>query len=202
MTYTPVRYKTYLQYLDADLSPDGNLRLLSNGEVIELPPEDAENDFIADELAEFLKKFVNNRRLVRSSSTEIQVHPIGDNRVNRKPDVIVLQPEHLDLMTDLKKNAILFDMPAPRFVAEVVSPGSESSANYRRDYEWKRQQYEWWQVLEYWIIDRHRQQIVVCTLINDVYEENCYRNSDIIQSWVFPTLKLVTDKLLTGELFL
>ncbi len=167
-----------------------------------MPPEDAENDFIADELAELLKKFVSNRRLVRSSSTEIQVHPVGDNRVNRKPDVIVLQPEHLDLMKGLKKNAILFDMPAPVFIAEIVSPGSEGSANYRRDYEWKRQQYEWWQVPEYWIIDRHRQQVVVCTLINETYKEHYYDNSKLIQSLVFPTLTLATDKLLMGELFL
>ncbi len=40
MTYTSVRYKNYEAYLAADLGSDGKFRLLSNGEVIELPPED------------------------------------------------------------------------------------------------------------------------------------------------------------------
>jgi Uma2 family endonuclease len=146
-----------------------------------------------------LKRLVKNRRLVKSASTELQVHPVGDRRVNREPDLIVLRPEHLELMADLKKNAILFGMPAPAFVAEVVSPGSETSDNYRRDYEWKRQQYEWWAIPEYWIIDRHRQQVVVFVLKQGTYRESVYRNSEVIDSWVFPTLKLSASELLSGE---
>ncbi len=87
MTYTAIKYKTYADYLESDLGPDRNYRLLSNGEVIELPPED--------------------------DSTEIQVHSVGDDRVNRKPDVVVLRPEHIDLMATIKKSTVLFDMPAP-----------------------------------------------------------------------------------------
>jgi hypothetical protein len=47
MTYTPLRYKTYAEYLASDLGPDGDFRLLNNGEVIELPPEDERNTSIA-----------------------------------------------------------------------------------------------------------------------------------------------------------
>lgn len=143
VTFTSTGYENYAEYLAADIGSDGNFRLLSNGRIIELPPEDKENSFIADEFAELLKRLLKNRWLVKSSSTELQVHPIGDNRVNRESALIVLRPEHLSLMAELKKNTILFGMPAPLFVAEVVSIGSESSTNYRRDYEWKRQQYEW-----------------------------------------------------------
>ncbi len=64
MTYTSVRYKKYEAYLASDLSSDGNFRLLSNGEIVELPPEDKENNFIADESTEKLKRLVKNRRLV------------------------------------------------------------------------------------------------------------------------------------------
>ena len=49
MTVTSVRYKTYEDYLHSDLGSDGNFRLLSSGEVIELPPEDEENICIANE---------------------------------------------------------------------------------------------------------------------------------------------------------
>ncbi|MEL6813310.1 MAG: Uma2 family endonuclease [Cyanobacteria bacterium J06598_3] len=200
MTFTSVRYKTYREYLDADLDADGNFRLLRNGKVIELPPEDDENYFIADELAEQLKRLLKNRRLVRSGSTELQVHPVGDKAVNRVPDLMVLQPEHLELMAELKKSTILFGMPAPLLVAELVSPDNESTANYRGDYEWKKQQYEWWGISEYWIIDRHRQQVVVFVLNDDCYQEYLYTGAESIESPVFPALQLSADKLLSGEI--
>ncbi len=201
MTFTSTRYENYAEYFEADLGLDGNFRLLSNGEIIKLPPGNEENSFIADEFAELLKRLLKNRRLVKSSSTELQIHPVGDSRVNKEPDLIVLRPEHPGLMAEIKKNAILFGMPAPLFVAEVVGTGSEGSANYRRDYEWKRQQYEWWEIPKYWIIDRHKQQVVVLKLIDGTYEEHCYRGSHILLSSVFPTLELSAEKLLAGKIF-
>ncbi len=199
VTYTSVRYKTYAEYLNSDLGSEGNFRLLSNGEVIELPPEDEENICIATELLFVLGALVKPRRLIRTASTELQVHPVGDGRVNREPDVLVLRPEHIKLMAATQKSAILFGMPAPAFVAEVVSPGGESSANYRRDYEWKRQQYQDWEIPEYWIIDRHRQQVTVLILQDGVYREQVYRDAEAIRSKVFPTLSLSVSEVLQGN---
>jgi Uma2 family endonuclease len=198
VTSTSVRYRTYLEYLEAELGEDGSFRLLSSGEVIQLPPEDESNTFIADELAYALKQVVTNRRLVKTYSTELQVHPVGDRRMSRAPDVMVLQPDSLEQMAGLKKGAILFEMPAPVFVAEVVSPGGEGSDNYRRDYEWKRQQYEWWKIPEYWIIDRHRKIVSVLVLNKGIYEERVYRESDRISSSVFPALNVSLQQLLAG----
>ncbi len=199
MTYTSVRYKTYAEYLEADLSPDGKFRLLSNGEVIELPPEDEENVCIATELLFALGQVVKPKRLIRTSATEIQVHPVGDGRVNREPDVIMLRPEHIELLKMTKKSTILLGMPAPAFVAEVVSPGGKSSDNYRRDYEWKRQQYQDLEIPEYWIIDRHRQQVTVLILTDDTYTEQVYTNSEIIRSKAFPTITLSAAQVLLSE---
>ena len=198
MTFTSTRYKTYREYLASELT-DSNLRLLSNGEVIELPPEDRENSFIAEELTERLKRLLSDRRLV-STSTEIEVQPVGDSRVNRRPDLSVLRPEHLELMNALKKNAVLIGMPPPLLLAEVVSPGSDHTENYLRDYKWKRQQYQWWQVPEYWIIDRHRQQVVIFTLEGGTYEEQIYKGADTVRSQLFPTLQLSANQLLSGDI--
>jgi len=200
MTFTSVRYRTYNDYLNSDLGPDGNFRLLDSGEVIQLPPEDDENLFVASELGELLKRLSESRRLVRSGSTEIQVNPVGDGRVNRVPDLVVLRPEHLLLMSEIKKSVILFGWPPPLLVAETVSPGSDRSENYRRDYEWKKQQYEWWQIPEYWIIDRHRQQVVIHTLTDGVYQEQKYTNATSLHSSLFPTLQLTASSLLSGNI--
>ncbi|MGB3294309.1 MAG: Uma2 family endonuclease [Phormidesmis sp.] len=52
---------------------------------------------------------------------------------------------------------------------------------------------------EYWVIDRHRQQVVVFVLQEGIYEERYYRGSDISVSSVFPTLVITADKLLSGK---
>ncbi len=133
---------------------------------------------------------------LRNGNREIQVNPVGDRWVNRKPDLMVLQPEHLDTV----KQAILLDMLPPLFVAEVVSPGSENSDNYLRDYVWKRQQYEELGIPEYWIIDPHREKVTVLTLVEERYErEAIYRASEQIVSTVFPTLKISVQSLLKGD---
>ena len=198
MTYTSVRYKTYLEYLESDLGSDGNFRLLSNGEVIELPPEDEDNIRVATELLFVLGQFVRPRTLVRTASTEIQVQPLGDGRINRAPDIVVLRPEHVELMARFRKSTVLFEMPAPAFVAEVVSPGNENSDSYRRDYEWKRQQYQDWKIPEYWIIDRHRQKVTVLILKNGVYQEKVYRTTASICSEAFPLLTLTAAQVLAA----
>lgn len=98
MTYTPIRYRSYQEYLDDDqLNPDGNYRLLSTGEVIEVASEDDENLRLAIRLLLTLDQLPGLRNLVRNGNKEIQVNPVGDKQVNRKPDVIVMRPEHLEM---------------------------------------------------------------------------------------------------------
>jgi Uma2 family endonuclease len=201
VTYTSVRYSTYAEYLSSDLGPDGKFCLLTNGEVVELPPEDEENIRVATELLFVLGQFVVPRTLVRTASTELQVNPMGDGRVSREPDLVVLQPEHIQLLGASKKSAVLLGMPAPAFVAEVVSPGGKGSENYRRDYEWKRQQYQDLEIPEYWIIDRHRQQVSVLILRAGVYADTLYRGTEVIRSEAFPKLSLSAEQVLcAGDL--
>jgi len=198
VTYTQVRYSTYAEYLKSDLGTDTRFCLLSNGEVLELPPEDEENIRVATELLFVLGQFVTPRTLVRTASTELQVNPIGDGRINRVPDVVVLQPEHIALMADLKKSAIRLEMPPPAFVAEVVSPGGEASDNYRRDYEWKRLQYQELEIPEYWIIDRHRQRVTVLILQKGRYEESVYKGAELVRSQTFSALNLSAKQILSA----
>ena len=195
MTYTPILYRSYQEYLDDDqLGPDGNYRLLSTGEVIEVASEDDENLRLAIRLLLTLDQLPGLRNLVRNGNKEIQVNPVGDKQVNRKPDVMVMRPEHLKIA----RQAITLGMPAPQFVAEVVSPGPESSENYQRDYVWKRSQYQQWRIPEYWIIDPHREQVTVLTLQDDTYQETVYKEGDVIVSEAFPELALTVSAVLTG----
>ena len=198
MTYTLPRYQSYQEYLDDDrLHHENNYRLLSTGEVIEVSSEDDENLWLANILIAAILSVqgLSFIELIRNGNKEIQVSPMGDKRVNRKPDLLVMQPDHLQTA----KQAIKLGMSAPAFVAEVVSPGSESSDNYLRDYVWKRQQYQAWQIPEYWIVDPHRQQVTVLTLVDAEYQEMVYRDQCEIVSATFPALKLTVRALLAGE---
>ena len=199
MTYTPTRYQTYQDYLeDEDLSPDGNYRLLSTGELIEVPSEDDANLVIAYALIASLFQIAGGafKQRVRNGNKELQVLPVGDGRVNRKPDVMVLHPEHLEVA----RQAITFGMQPPLFVAEVVSPGAKNSDNYKRDYLWKREQYQAWQIPEFWIVDPHREKVTVLVLVDGIYQEKVYSGSEQITSAIFPELTIKAQDLLTGDL--
>ncbi|MGC1309014.1 MAG: Uma2 family endonuclease [Phormidesmis sp.] len=195
MTYTPIRYRSYQEYLDDDqLNSEVNYRLLSTGELIEVASEDDENLRIAMELAFALMQVPQLRGLVRANSKEMQVSPVGDKCVNRKPDVVVLHPEHLENA----RQAITLNVRAPQFVAEVVSPGSVSSDNYKRDYVWKRSQYAQLGIPEYWIVDRHRQKVTVLVLAEETYKEAVYEGDQTIISKAFPSLTLTAKQVLAG----
>lgn len=193
---TQPRYKSYQEYLDDDsLSPDRNYRLLNTGELIEVASEDDLNLRIAAVVI-YLIAQLGDRALserVRSNSKEIQVSPVGDGCVNRKPDLMILHPDHL---TEARQ-AVLIGMEPPAFVAEVVSPGNEKSDNYLRDYQWKRQQYQSWGISEYWIIDPHRQKVTVLLLKEGVYVAQVYEGNTPIPCATLPALSTTAAEILT-----
>ena len=195
MTYTPVRYRSYQEYLDDErLAEHGNYRLLDTGELIELASENDDNTLIAIRLLLALCQLPGLQDLVRNGNKEIQVRPVGDRWINRKPDLLVMLPEH----RRTAKQAITLDQPPPQLVAEVVSPGAESSDNYLRDYVWKRSQYEKLGIPEYWIVDPHRQRVTVLVLTDGSYEETVFEGDSAIASRCFPELALRTRELLVG----
>ncbi|MEL6940078.1 MAG: Uma2 family endonuclease [Cyanobacteria bacterium J06598_1] len=199
MTYTPVqnraRYQSYQEYLDDEsLSTEINHRLLSTGELIEVASEDDMNLWIAIrlmlKLAQIEGGILADR--VRNGNKELQVRPIGDKWVNRIPDLMVMQTEHLEIA----RKSILIDMVPPLLVAEVMSPGSESSINFKRDYVWKKEQYAELGIPEYWIIDPHREKVTVLSLNGDSYQEAAYVGTMQIESQLFPSLSVTVNDLL------
>lgn len=195
---TRSRYTSYRAYLDDEsLSPEGNYRLLDSGELIEMPPEDDDNLAVAYVLGILLLRASGNTLMhqIRSGTKEIEVRPFGDKCVNRKPDLLILHPSH----RAVAKQAILLGMAPPLFVAELVSPGDENSPNYKRDYVWKRQQYQAWGIPEYWIVDRHRAKVTVLSLVDGVYEEAVYTGNARIVSATFPTLEATAKVVLNAE---
>lgn len=147
MTYKLRRYQSYQEYLDDEgLHHENNYRLLDTGELIEVASEDEDNLWLANILMVTIQqlKGLMFAEFIRTGTKEMQVRPVEDRCVNRKPDLLVMKPEHRR-----ERQAIKLGAAPPAFVAEMVSPGNESSDSYLRDYVWKRQQYQEWGIPEY-----------------------------------------------------
>ena len=114
----------------------------------------------------------------------------------RYPDLTILDPVHLPLIE--RRNTITCEMPPPRLIAEVVSPGNEMSENYKRDYEVKPRQYATIGVPEYWIIDRDREWVKVGILNNGSYQFETFRGDETMVSPTFPDLVLTALQILNA----
>jgi Uma2 family endonuclease len=192
MTQAKAKFTTFEDYLSYsnDMDMEGFYELI-DGELVELPPESEENNWLALNLRDYLIRVVR-RRLVRVHACEVQVPVLqpGD-AANRFPDLVVLRQEHLELTQ--RRLTITLDMPPPRLVAEVVSPGK---TNRDRDYIHKRAQYAAICVPEYWLLDPVAQTMMVLTLEGDAYREvGVFGKAEGIASIEFPELELTVEQI-------
>ncbi len=189
---TKPRFASFEAYLTAEPSelPEGKFEYW-DGELIPVMSESGVNDFLANYLFSLLMIAGIPIELIRPHSCEVEVP--GKPRT-RYPDLTILDPIHLPLIE--RRNTITRKMPPPRVLVEVVSPGDESSENYKRDYEVKPRQYSAIGVPEYWIIDRDREWIKVGILNNGNYQFATFRGNETIVSLTFPELILTASQIL------
>jgi Uma2 family endonuclease len=186
------QFRSFEAYLSADPCdlPEGRYEYC-DGELVAVMSESGLNDDIANYLYFLLVSAGIWSKLVKPHSCEVEV--IGKPRT-RFPDLTILDEAHVPLIE--KRNTITRDMPPPRLLVEVVSPGSPDSANYKRDYEDKAKQYAAIGVPEYWIIDPNRDVILVGRLTNGKYEYVGFEGNQAIVSPTFPGLKLTVEQVL------
>ncbi|HSM82302.1 MAG TPA: Uma2 family endonuclease [Nodosilinea sp.] len=180
--------KTFSDFLAYAQEVEGYYEL-TNGELVEMPPESDENLYRALRLYEALKSVVDMRQ-IRLQGLAIAMP--GQPK-NRYPDLTVLRPEHPEQMRELGQAAITLEMAPPLLVVEVVSPGAE---NRRRDYFEKRNQYEWRGIGEYWILDPVVGRVTVLSLTTEGYEETVFEGEAVVASPTFPAWNLTAEAML------
>ncbi len=109
---------------------------------------------------------------------------------SRVPDVIVLEKEQWDSFGD-GEAVITLDQQPPLLVVEVISDSTKST-----DYRSKRTEYALIGINEYWIVDPLAAKITLCTLIDSFYDAEAFVEDEIIQSRLFPDLKLTARQVL------
>ncbi len=158
-------FEAYLSYSDA-MPLEGRYELI-DGALVQLPPASRLNSTIAVRILLVLIAAGIPVELIHPGKCEVQV-PIlqPQDAANRYPDLVVLRPEHLDLTQ--RRLTITLEMPPPRLIVEVVSPGK---TNRDRDYIYKRAQYATIGVPEYWLVDPVAQTVMVLSLQGETYQE-------------------------------
>ena len=194
MTQAKPRFTSFEEYLTLDPAdlPEGFYEYV-DGELVELMTESGINDTIANFLFLMLVNAGIPHQLIKPGRCEIEV--IGRPRT-RIPDLVILREEHTELTR--RRLTITRQMPPPRLIAEVISPGVE---NRKRDAIDKRAQYAEIQVPEYWLIDPESQTITVLQLENGQYVEySTFQHTDVIQSPSLGTLPFTAAQVLqAGE---
>ncbi len=186
MTFTKARFASFEEYLLADPSdlPEGRCEYW-DGELRPVMVESKINDDIANYIFFLLIQMGVYRKLLSPGKVEVEV--IGRPRT-RFPDLTVMDERHILLMA--KSNRITRDMPPPRLVVEIVSPGTDSKPNYKRDYQDKRNQYAAIGIPEYWLVDPDRAWVMVGLLVSGGYQFQTFQGHQAIVSPTFPKLKL------------
>ena len=194
MTQAKVKFTSFEDYLSySDETPMEGRYELIDGELVELPPESEPNNWIADNLQFLLATTqVVSRRLIKTHQCELQVPVLQPkDAANRYPDLLILRSEHLNLLK--RRLTITLNMPPPRLIAEVVSPGK---TNRDRDYIHKRAQYAAIGVPEYWLLDPVAQTVMVLALEGAAYRGGgVFGKAEGIASVEFPELELTVEQI-------
>ncbi len=155
---------------------------LENGELIAMPTESELNRRIAMAL---LAYFLQAGLLTQYLTMKTEISVLGSRATVRLPDLMVLSDELAIALENAPRSTVTIDMPPPRLVVEVVSPGKK---NIDRDYRYKRSQYEARGIAEYWIADPIVQRVTVLTLVEGLYEAETFEGAAEITSTLLTEL--------------
>ncbi|MBW4459826.1 MAG: Uma2 family endonuclease [Nodosilinea sp. WJT8-NPBG4] len=188
MVQAQPQLKTFSDFLTHAQEVEGYYEL-TNGDLVEMPPESYDNLRRALKLYDILKTLVDVAQVCPQG---LALAVPGQPR-NRYPDLTVLRPEHPEQMRELGQAAITLEMAPPLLVVEVVSPGAE---NRRRDYLEKRNQYEWRGIGEYWILDPTVGEVTVLNLTSQGYSEATFEGESVVESPTFPDWAITAEAML------
>ncbi len=127
------------------------------------------------------------------------IQPLGVDTAFR-PDVIVLDETCLSNEPLWQQEPVITFGSTIKLAVEVVS------TNWQNDYARKVEDYAMFGVREYWIVDYlgiggreyigkpKQPTITICTLNQDEYQRQLFRNEDTLVSTIFPNLQLTAKQ--------
>jgi Uma2 family endonuclease len=194
MTVATQRRMTLQDFLTYDDGTDTRYELV-DGVLVEMSTESTGNTSIGMLLIfVFGALGIPYYRLANKHTIEVR----GDHANSRYPDLVVHSPESFTAIDARTQACLYLTDPNPLIAIEIVSPGSESTENYKRDYEQKPCEYADRGIPELWQVDADREWVKVGTLTHGAYQFVTYQGTDAIVSPTFPELKLTAEQVLTA----
>jgi Uma2 family endonuclease len=195
MTVATQRRMSLEEYLTYDDGTDARYELV-DGVLVEMGAESRCNIKIAFFLIEVFLQLVGRGRL--GIKEKIQVDSEYVSALD--PDLIIHSDDSALAIEERKESCLLLNEPNPMIVVEVVSPCTESTDNYKRDYEQKPDEYAARGIPEYWIVDPtvDRAWVRIGTLVNGAYQFQDFIGNQTIVSLTFPGLNLTAEQVLTA----
>jgi Uma2 family endonuclease len=194
MTIAAQRRMSLEEYLTYDDGTDTRYELV-DGVLVAMGAESTINTLIASFLfSTFLGIGIPFYRIGIKQKVEVK----SNYASARDPDLIVHTEESFAAIEGLSEACLKLNDSNPLIAIEVVSPGTESTDNYKRDYKQKPKEYAGRKIPEMWLIDPVRQVVLVLTLSGDTYQEVSFTGKQIIVSPTFPSLTLTAEQILTA----
>ncbi len=191
MTVATDRRMTLQEFLTYDDGTDKRYEL-EDGVLVEMGTEATINVQIAMLLIEVFLQLVGRKRVGIKQHMEVQ----SRYATARDPDLIIHSEGSAAAIAGLTQACLKYGDPSPLVAIEIVSPGTEGSKNYKRDYEYKPREYADRGIGELWQIDPTRKWVIIGTLTDDEYQFTTYRGDDAIVSPTFPELALTAAQIL------
>ena len=191
MTVATDRRMTLKEFLTYDDGTDRRYELV-DGVLVEMGAESRGNVKISLFLIQIFLQSLTYDQLGIKEKIEVRSSYV----TARDPDLIVHSEDSAVAVEGRKEACLFLNEPNPRLVIEVVSPGTESTDNYKRDYVQKSSEYADRGIPEMWLIDSSRAWIKVGTLTDGAYQFVTFTGDAAIVSPMFPELNLTTGQVL------
>jgi Uma2 family endonuclease len=173
---------------------------LHDGEIIEMPKARGQHSRISGFIIAELNIEIRKSKLPYFIPSESIVKSI-DSKSGYEPDAIVLNEQSIDHESRWEKESILTAGNTIPLIVEVVS------TNWQDDYWTKFSAYQELGIAEYWIVDYlglggrrfignpKQPTISVCQLVDGEYDVQLFRDSDVLQSVIFPELEITANQI-------
>jgi Uma2 family endonuclease len=189
---TTTQKLTFTEYKNYNDGTNQRYELVA-GDLIPMSLGTGKHGAISEFLNDCFKAEIRQRNLPwTSKDMRIGVRSPRGGRwdTSRIPDITVLLLEQWESLANREAIIDLNEAP-PLLVVEVVSESTQTT-----DYRSKLSEYAVLNIPEYWIVDPLQSQVMICTLIEGLYDTAVFRSQEQIISPTFPQLELSANAVL------
>jgi Uma2 family endonuclease len=202
MVYTSSQLLSFEEFL-ARYGEDSRYEL-ADGELIEMEPT-GPHEMVAGKVATRVGTEIDRSGYPWFVPKSCILRPMHEVATARRPDVAVIDERALSEEPLWEYEPVITQGRSSPLVVEVVS------TNWENDYARKLEEYAFFGILEYWIVDfrglggvayigRPKQPtFTVCQLVGEDYQQTQFRLTEPIVSLLFPELKLTLQDLMPRE---